>query len=61
MADAILLSAETWARIEKMLGAYERGEFRVIPGTGLRYEQTGGGPDEGGGVTIIGVDGVECP
>jgi hypothetical protein len=65
----VLLSDETWKRIEAMLIEYERGGMcRVVPGTGLKYEETPGGVNEGGtssgkhiGTVIIGVDGVECP
>jgi hypothetical protein len=61
MADGIILSQETWARIEKMLEDYEAGSFEVRPGLGLKYEEQGGGPGYGGGPKTIGVDGVKCP
>jgi len=35
----VLLSDETWARIEKMLEDYESGVLRVIPGVGMKYEE----------------------
>lgn len=61
MADAILLSQDTYDRIMKAVEAFENGNWKVIPGTGLKYEETGGGPEDGGGPVKIGVDGVECP
>jgi hypothetical protein len=36
--DAILLSAATWKRIEKMLSAYEHGRFITKVGVGLKIE-----------------------
>lgn len=35
----VLLSDDTWTRIEKMLDDYESGVLRVIPGKGLKIEE----------------------
>ncbi len=35
----VILSDETWARIQKMLTDYESGVLRVIPGEGLKLEE----------------------
>lgn len=56
----VILSNETWARIEKMLEDYESGVLRFIPGKGLKYEEQITTKSNCPG-TKIGVDGVECP
>lgn len=35
----VILSDDTWARIEKMLEDYEAGVLRVIPGNGLKLDE----------------------
>lgn len=35
----VILSDDTWTRIEKMLMDYESGVLRVIPGKGLKFEE----------------------
>lgn len=56
----VILSDETWVRIEKMLEDYESGVLRVIPGKGMKYEEQITATSNCPG-TKIGVDGVECP
>lgn len=56
----VLLSDDTWARIEKMLEDYESGVLRVIPGKGLKLEEERTHTSNCPGIKI-GVDGVECP
>lgn len=56
----VLLSDETWTRIEKMLEDYEAGVLRVIPGKGLKIEEQTT-PTANCPGTKLGVDGVECP
>jgi hypothetical protein len=56
----VILSDETWMRIEKMLADYEAGVLRVIPGVGLRIEEQITAKANCPG-TKIGVDGTECP
>ncbi len=56
MADAVLLSQDTYDRIMKVVEDYENG-FRdsIQLGEGLRREE------EGTGYVKIGIDGTECP
>lgn len=54
MADAVLLSEDTYKRLMKMLEKWEKGEI-IMPGLGLKIEETGTGYQK------IGIDGVECP
>lgn len=35
----VILSDETWTRIQNMLDDYESGVLRVIPGKGLRVQE----------------------
>ena len=56
----VILSDETWTRIEKMLEDYESGALRVIPGTGMKYEEQMSAKVNCPG-TKIGIDGTECP
>ena len=35
----VILSDDTWLRIQKMLEDYESGVLRVIPGKSLAYEE----------------------
>jgi hypothetical protein len=56
----VILSDETWMRIEKMLQDYEAGVLRVIPGNGLRLDEQISTKANCPGTTIS-VDGVECP
>lgn len=56
----VILSDDTWTRIEKMLEDYESGVLRFIPGAGLKYEEQTTVKANCPG-TKIGVDGVECP
>lgn len=56
----VILSDETWTRIEKMLEDYESGVLRVIPGKGLKLEQQVSVKSNCPG-TVLGVDGTECP
>ena len=35
----VILSDETWTRIQRLLEDYENGVLGVIPGTGLKYEE----------------------
>ncbi len=55
MADAVLLSEETYDRLKKLLDDYDNG-FRdsIQLGDGLKVEQ------RGTGYVKIGIDGVEC-
>jgi len=56
----VLLSDETWTRIEKMLADYESGVLRVIPGEGLKLAEQQSAKANCPG-TVIKVDGVQCP
>ena len=56
----VLLSDDTWHRIEKMLEDYEAGILRVIPGEGLKLSEQRSAKSNCPG-TIIQVDGVKCP
>ena len=56
----VLLSDETWMRIEKMLADYESGVLRVIPGDGLKLDEQRTGKANCPG-TKISVDGISCP
>lgn len=56
MADAILLSQETYDRLMEMLEDYEKGNLTVIFGDGFKIDEEG--PD-GRLVSIDGTD--ECP
>ena len=56
----VILSDETWARIEAMLRDYESGVLRVIPGQGLKFQEQTTTISNCPG-TIITVDGTECP
>lgn len=39
MADIIVLSEETWLKIQRMLEDWENGALRVIPGDGLKIQE----------------------
>ena len=54
MADAVLLSQDTYDRIMAMLDKWEKGDI-IKPGVGLIIEE------QGSGYQKIGVDGTECP
>lgn len=56
----VILSDETWSRIEKMLEDYDAGLLYVIPGIGLKVEEEIA-PQAHCPGRKIGVDGVECP
>ena len=57
----VILSDDTWTRIQKMLEDYESGVLRVIPGAGMKYEEQVTVKSNCPG-TKIGVDGTdECP
>ncbi len=55
MADAVLLSKETYDRLKKLLDDYDNG-FRdsIQLGTGLKAEE------RGTGYVKIGIDGIDC-
>ncbi len=56
MADAVLLSQETYDRIMKVVEDYENSFRDAIKlGDGLKREE------EGTGYVKIGIDGTECP
>ncbi len=56
MADAIMLSQETYERLKKLLDDYENGFEKTLKlGTGLKVEE------RGTGYVKIGIDGTECP
>ncbi len=56
MADAIILSAETYDRLKKLLDDYDNGFEKTLQlGTGLKVEE------RGTGYVKIGIDGTECP
>jgi hypothetical protein len=55
MADAVLLTQETYDRIMKIVHDYEAGYLTIIPGEGLRIDEIG---KDG---TKISIDGTECP
>lgn len=57
----VILSDETWARIEKMLEDYENGVLGFIPGKGLKYEEQITSKRNQQPTVKIGVDGVQCP
>ncbi len=55
MADAIMLSPETYDRLMAMLQDYEKGyEDSIKLGLGLKVEE------RGTGYVKIGVDGLDC-
>ncbi len=56
MADAVLLSQETYDKLKKLLDDYDNG-FRdsIQLGEGLKREE------EGTCYVKIGIDGTECP
>ncbi len=55
MADAIMLSQETYDRLMAMLQDYEKGYEKSIQlGLGLKAEE------RGTGYVKIGIDGIEC-
>ncbi len=56
MADAVLLSQETYDKLKKLLDDYDKG-FRdsIQLGQGLKVEE------RGTGYVKIGIDGTECP
>jgi hypothetical protein len=54
MADAVILSEDTFKRLMRMLEKWEKGDI-VILGEGLKNEEVGTGYQK------IGIDGVECP
>ncbi len=55
MADAVLLSQDTYDRLKKMLDDYETGfQDGIQLGDGLKVEE------RGTGYVKIGIDGVEC-
>ncbi len=56
----VILSDETWVRIEKMLDDYESGVLRVIPGNGLKWDEQITAKSNCPG-SKLSVDGVECP
>ncbi len=53
MADAIILSQDTYDRLMAMLEKWENGDI-IKPGVGLKIEE------QGTGYQKIGVDGIEC-
>ena len=55
MADAVLLSQETYDRIMKVVEAWEEGELPLFLGDGLKLDE------QGPTGMKISVDGVECP
>ncbi len=55
MADAVLLSQETYDRLKKLLDDYDKGfQDSIQLGDGLKVEE------RGTGYVKIGIDGVEC-
>jgi len=55
MADAVLLTQETYDRIMKVVKAFEEGQLPLILGEGLKQDEVG--PT---GMKIS-VDGIQCP
>ncbi len=56
MADAVLLSQETYDRLKKLLDDYDKGfQDSIQLGEGLKVEE------RGTGYVKIGIDGTECP
>lgn len=55
MANAVILTQETYDRIMKVVVSWEEGELPLIMGTGMIIEETGPTGMK------IGVDGTECP
>ncbi len=56
MADAIMLSPETYERLKKLLDDYDNGFEKTLKlGVGLKVEE------RGTGYVKIGIDGTECP
>ncbi len=56
MADAVLLSQETYDRLKKLLDDYDNGfQDSIQLGVGLKVEE------RGTGYVKIGIDGTECP
>lgn len=54
MAEAVILSKDTFDRLMKMLEKWEKGDI-IMPGLGLKIEE------QGTGYQKLGVDGTECP
>ncbi len=55
MADAIMLSPETYERLKALLDDYDNGFEKTLKlGQGLKVEE------RGTGYVKIGIDGVEC-
>ncbi len=55
MADAVLLSKETYDRLKKLLDDYDKGfQDSIQLGDGLKVEE------RGTGYVKIGIDGTEC-
>ncbi len=55
MADAIMLSPETYERLKQLLDDYDNGFEKTLKlGVGLKVEE------RGTGYVKIGIDGVEC-
>ncbi len=56
MADAIMLSTETYEKLKALLDDYDNGFEKTLKlGQGLKVEE------RGTGYVKIGVDGTECP
>ncbi len=56
MADAIMLSPETYERLKALLDDYDNGFEKTLQlGLGLKVEE------RGTGYVKIGIDGTECP
>lgn len=52
----VILSDETWAKLQKLLDDYDNGfKDSIQLGEGLKFEE------RGTGYVKIGIDGVECP
>ncbi len=56
MADAIMLSTETYEKLKALLDDYDNGFEKTLKlGQGLKVEE------RGTGYVKIGIDGTECP
>ncbi len=56
MADAIMLSTETYEKLKALLDDYDNGFEKTLKlGQGLKIEE------RGTGYIKIGIDGTECP
>ncbi len=56
MADAIMLSTETYEKLKALLDDYDNGFEKTLKlGQGLKVEE------RGTGYVKIGIDGAECP